>query len=92
MAKLAASSRVTSSTGEIQSHVGDAVLSLYRRLRQRILPVDEREGFKCHCHLAGAQKGRVVRKPLLYADSSDVYPGFGRLPIETHAHVRVAPQ
>ena len=42
--------------------------------------------------MAGAPQGRPVRQPLLHADPPDLHPGQRRVPVEAHAHVRVAAQ
>ena len=63
-----------------------------RRLRQRLLPVDERQGLERHRDLACPPQGRVLREPLLHADPPDLHPEVGRLPVEAHADERVAPQ
>ena len=62
------------------------------RLRQRLLPVDQRQGLQRHRHLARPPAGRVVRQPMLHADPSDMHPGERRLPVEAHTHVRVTSQ
>ena len=40
-------------TGELESHAADAVL-LATGLRERLLPLDQRQGVQRHRHLAGA--------------------------------------
>ena len=42
----------------------------HRRLRQRLLPLHQRQGLQRHRHLARLQEGRGLRQPLLHADSS----------------------
>ena len=64
----------------------------HRRLRQRLLPVDQRQGLQRHGDLAGAQAGRLLRQPLLHADPPDLHPGQRRLPVEADADERVAAQ
>ena len=44
------------------------------RLRQRLLPVDEREGLQRDGDLARVQARRGVRQSVLHADPSDVHP------------------
>ena len=44
------------------------------RLRQRVLPVDERDGVQRHRGVAGAPPRRVLRQPVLHADPPDVHP------------------
>jgi hypothetical protein len=63
-----------------------------RRLRQRVLPVDQREGLQRHGDVARAQARRRLRQPVLHADPPDLHPGQRRLPVEAHADVRVAAQ
>ena len=63
-----------------------------RRLRQRLLPLHERQGLQRHGELARAPQGRAVRQPLLHADPPDVHPGERRPPVEAHADERVAAQ
>ncbi len=64
----------------------------HRRLRQRLLPLDQRQGLQRHRDLAGAQARRGLRQSLLHADPSDLHPGERRLPVEAHADERVAAQ
>ena len=64
----------------------------HRRLRQRLLPVDQRQGLQRHRDLAGAQARRLLRQPLLHADPPDLHPGQRRLPVEADADERVAAQ
>ena len=63
-----------------------------RRLRQRLLPLDEREELERHRGVARGEEGRVLRQPLLHADPPHVHPGERRLPVEAHADVGVAAQ
>ena len=65
-------------TGEIESHVGRRGRAGHRRLRQRLLPLDQRQGLQRHRDLAGVQAGRVVRQPLLHPDPPDLHPGQRR--------------
>ena len=53
----------------------------HRRLRQRLLPLDQRQGLQRHRHLARLQEGRRLRQPLLHADPPDLHPGHRRLPV-----------
>ncbi len=50
----------------------------HRRLRQRVLSFDQREGIELHRHLARLQARRGVRQSLLHADSSDVHSRLRR--------------
>ena len=63
-----------------------------RRLRQRLLPLHQRQGLQRHRHLAGAPQGRVLRQPLLHADPPDLHPGLRRPPVEADPDERVAAQ
>ena len=63
-----------------------------RRLRQRLLPRDLRQGLQHDGDLARVQEGRRLREPLLHADPPDLHPRHRRLPVEADAHERVAPQ
>ena len=62
------------------------------RLRQRLLPVDQRQGLQRHRDLALAPARRTVREPLLHADPPDLHPAERRLPVQAHADERVAAQ
>ena len=42
----------------------------HRRLRQRLLPLDQRQGLQRHGGVPCLQEGRRVRQPVLHADSS----------------------
>jgi succinate dehydrogenase / fumarate reductase, flavoprotein subunit len=76
-----------------QSHaLGARRRARHRRLRQRVLPVDQRHGVQRHRGLAGAPQGRLLREPLLHADPPDLHPAERRLPVEAHADVGVAAQ
>ena len=79
-------------TGEVRSHAGRRRGAGHRRLRQRLLPVHQRQGLQHHRHLAGPPPGRDVRQPVLHPDPPDVHPGHGRPPVEADADVGVAPQ
>ena len=79
-------------TGEIESHLADAVVLGDGRLRQRLLPLDEREGLQRHGDLARVQARRGVRQSVLHADPSDVHSRQRRASVEAHADVRVAAQ
>ena len=79
-------------TGEFDVHIGDAVILAHRRIRERLLSFDQRQGIERNCKLARAQTRRAVRQSLLHADSPDVHPGFRRLPVQAHADERIASQ
>ena len=63
-----------------------------RRLRQRLLPLDQRDGVQRHRELAGAPQGRLHGQPLLHADPPDLHPGVGRAPEQADPDVGVAAQ
>ncbi len=63
-----------------------------RRVRQRVLPVDQRQGLERHGHLARSQARGGVRQPVLHPDPSDLHPRQRRIPVQAHADERVAPQ
>ena len=77
-------------TGAIEAVPGRCGRSCDRRIRQRVLPVDERDGLERHGVLARAPQGRVLRQPVLHADPPDLHPGLRRHTVEAHAHVGVA--
>ena len=79
-------------TGEISDPLRRRGRPGHRRLRQRLLPVHQRQGLQRHGDLAGAQARRLLRQPLLHADPPDLHPGQGRLPVQAHADERVAAQ
>ena len=64
----------------------------HRRVRQRVLPLDQRQGLQRHRHLAGPQARGRVRQPVLHPDPPDLHSGERRLPVEAHADERVAPE
>ena len=62
----------------------------HRRLLQRLLPLDQRDGLQRHRRLARAPARRGVREPLLHPDPSDLDPAVRPLPVEADPDVRVA--
>ena len=58
-----------------------------RWLRQRLLPLDQRDGLQRHRRVARAPQGRLHGQPLLHADPPDLHPGLGRAPVEADADV-----
>ena len=64
----------------------------HRRVRQRVLPLDEREGSNVTAIWRAHKRGALHGEPVLHADPPDVHPGERRLPVEAHADERVAPQ
>ena len=67
-------------TGAVQSWSAHAVVLVHRRLRQRLLPVDQRQGEQRHRRVAGAQARCAVRQPVLHPDPPHVHPAQRRLP------------
>ena len=63
-----------------------------RRLRQRVLPLDQRERMQRHGNMARPTERGVFRESLLHANPSHVHPGGRGLPVEADPHVRIAPQ
>ena len=63
-----------------------------RRLQQRLLPLDQRQGLQRDRGVAGVPARRRLREPVLHADPPDVHPAARRLPVEAHADERVAAQ
>ena len=64
----------------------------HRRVRQRVLPLHQRQGLERHGHLAGPQAGRRVRQSLLHPDPPHLHSGQRRLPVEAHPDERIAPE
>ena len=64
----------------------------HRRLRQRLLPLDQRDGLQRHRGVARAPQGRLHGQPLLHADPPDLHPGHRHAPVEADADVGVAAQ
>ena len=56
------------------SHAGPRRRAGHRRLRQRLLPLDQRDGLQRHRGVAGPPQGRLLRQPVLHADPPDVHP------------------
>ena len=79
-------------TGEIELARRRRGGARHRRLRQRVLSLDQRQGLQRHRHLARPPARRLLRQPVLHADPSDLHPAGRRLPVEAHADVRVAAQ
>ena len=79
-------------TGEIQSHAAPRRGAGHRRLRQRVLPVDQRDELQRHRGVAGPPTRRLLRQPVLHADPPDVHPAGRRHPVEADADDRVAAQ
>ena len=64
----------------------------HRRVRQRLLSLDQRRRLQRHRHLSRLQARRLLRQSLLHADSSDLHPRLRRTSIQADAHVRIAAQ
>ena len=79
-------------TGEIQSHAGARRGAGHRRLRQRVLPLHQRDELQRHGGMAGPPTRRLLRQPVLHADPPDVHPAGRRHAVEAHADERVAAQ
>ncbi len=75
-------------TGEISSHAGDTVVLATGGYGNAYYLSHQRQGLQRHGHLPRPQEGRVLRQPLLHADSSDLHPGGGRVPEQAHADER----
>ncbi len=56
----------------------------HRRIRQRLLPVDQRQRVQHHGDLAGPPARRPPGQPLLHPDPPDLHPGERRLPVQAH--------
>ena len=63
-----------------------------RRLRQRVLSLDQCQGLQRHGHLARVQERRVLRQSVLHADSSDLHSRQRRASVQADADVRIAAQ
>ena len=79
-------------TGEIERPRRRRGRPRHRRLLQRLLPVDERDGLQRDRDLARPQTRRRYREPLLHADPPDLHPAVRRLPVEADPDERVAPK
>ena len=75
-------------TGEIERYAARRRRPRHRRLRQRLLPLDQRGELQRDGDLARAQARRLLRQPVLHADPPDLHPGQRRLPVEAHADER----
>ncbi len=91
-ARRAASSSATCVTGEIERYAGARRAALHRRIRHRVLPVDQRRELERDGGVARAQARRVLRQPVLHADPPDLHPGLGHAPVEADADEREPPQ
>ena len=75
-------------SGELERHAGHAVRAVHRRLRQRLFPVDQRQGLQRHGHLPRLQARGLLRQPLLHPDPPDLHPGARHLPVQAHPDER----
>ena len=60
------------------------------RLRQRLLPLDQRHGVERFGRLPVLPQGRRLRQPLLHADPPHLHPRTRHATVETDADVRIA--
>ena len=88
----AASSRATWSPAKLGVHAADAVVLATGGYGNVFYLSTNAKGSQRHRHLARLQARRALRQSLLHADSPDLHPGLRRLPVQAHAHVRVAAQ
>ena len=79
-------------TGAGHPPLGPRRAAVHRWLRQRLLPLDQRQVLQRVGVVASPPPGRAVRQPLLHADPPHLHPGQRRVPVEAHADVGVAPQ
>ena len=75
-------------TGEIERYVGRRRDSRDGRIRNGVLPLDQRRELERDGGVARAQAGRALRQPVLHADPSDLHSGERRPPVEAHADER----
>ena len=61
--------------------------AVHRRVRQRVLPVDQRDELQRHRGVAGPPQGRLLRQPVLHADPPDLHPAGRRHAEQAHADV-----
>jgi hypothetical protein len=79
-------------TGEIRA-TRPTPCSWHRRLRQRLLPVDQRQGVQRHRRVAGAQaRARRSRTPATRRSTRPASRPVRRVPVEADADVGVAAQ
>ena len=88
----AASSPATCSPARSRSHSAHAVLLATGGYGNVFFLSTNANELQRHRRVAGPPQGRPVRQPLLHADPPDLHPGQRRVPVEAHAHVRVAAQ
>ena len=74
-------------TGELERHEGTGGSALHRRLRHRLLPVDQRGQLERDGSMARAQARSAVCQSVFHADPSNVYPGERRRSVQADAHV-----
>ena len=61
---------------------------VHGRLRQRLLPVHQRQGLQRHRDLPRLQARGGLRQPVFHPDPPDLHPGPRDLPVQAHAHER----
>ncbi len=89
MARRAASSLVNLVTGKVERFAGSCRCYRYRRLRQYLLPVDQRHGFQRIRRHQVYKKGAYFANPLMLR-FIHLYPVHGEKPVETDIDVGVA--
>ena len=88
----AASSTRDMVTGEIETHLADAVVLGTGGYGNVFYLSTNAKGSQRHGDLARVQARRGVRESVLHADPPDVHSGERRAPVEAHADERVAAQ
>ena len=66
--------------------------AVQRRLRHRVLPVDQCGQFERDRRLASAQARGIFRQPVLHANPPDVHSGFGHASVQADVDERESPQ
>ena len=79
-------------TGEVTHAPGRRGRARDRWLRQRLLPLHQRQGLQHDRHLARPPAGRPVRQPVLHPDPPHLHSGERRVPVEAHADERIPPK
>ena len=77
-------------TGEIGAFRRTRRRDRFGRLRQRLLPVDQRDGFERLGRIPVLPQGRRLRESLLHADPPDLYSGARGSAVEADPNVGVA--
>ena len=79
-------------TGKVERWAGRRRGAGHGRLRQRLLPLHQRQGLQRDGDLARPQARRRLRQPVLHADPPHVHPDRQRALEQAHADERVAAQ